>query len=246
VEIILSIINYFNKQKNFEKPIEYWVADPDLGLKELFIHKDSKLPINVSNYYGGGNNINSSKGRAANCYAVITKCLDNISRKEILPEKWSEVKSLKINPIAGVDLNAYYDRKCLNFFYYFDYKIKQNIYASDSSDIVTHELGHAILDALRPDFWNVQNYEIWALHESYGDIIAILNLLENEQILKIVSKETKNDLSKSNVASKLAEQFAKTVYNVTKGKNNINANCLRDAVNNFIYQNTSNSGKKIF
>ncbi len=44
-------------------------------------------------------------------------------------------------PAAGADMNAYYDRRSLRFFYY-NHR-GRNVYFGDSADIVAHELGHA-------------------------------------------------------------------------------------------------------
>jgi hypothetical protein len=62
-----------------------------------------------------------------------------------------------------------------------------------------------------------------------------LNILDNNEILKLIIKETNGTLSSSNSVSRLAEHFAKTIYNVTNGKHGSNPNFLRDAVNSFSY-----------
>lgn len=235
---ILEIIkNYFlNKKINQKNQLEYWVNDPTINIKARHNCGEKLLPFMVNGYYGGGFPQDSYKGRAANCYATIDVCLNNIgSNLKNFPTSWADTKNLNIYPLAGMDLNAYYDRKNIKFFYYFDYTLRKNIYLCESSDVVSHELGHAILDAIRPDFWNVQSYEIWALHESFGDIIAILNILYNKDILKLIVKETNGDLARSNTVSRMAEHFAKTIYNVTNGKYGASPNSLRDAVNDFEY-----------
>jgi hypothetical protein len=235
---ILEIIkNYFlNKKINQKDQLEYWANDPTTNIKAKHNYGEKLLPFMVNGYYGGGFPQDSYKGRAANCYATIDVCLNNIeSNLKNFPSSWADTKNLNIYPLAGMDLNAYYDRKNIKFFYYFDYTLRKNIYLCESSDVVSHELGHAILDAIRPDFWNVQSYEIWALHESFGDIIAILNILYNKDILKLIIKETNGDLSQSNTVSRMAEHFAKTIYNVTNGKYGASPNSLRDAVNTFEY-----------
>jgi hypothetical protein len=227
--------NYFSKKVFKNKDIEYWLNDPSLNIKGFYKNIQPAKSFKVNGYSGGGFELNSYKGRAANCYAVTHKLLSFFEEKGFEIPSWPEIETLNIYPMAGMDLNAYYDRKSIRFFYYFDYKLIKNIYLCESSDVVSHETGHAILDAIRPDFWNVQSYEIWALHESFGDISAILNILDNEEILKLIIKETNGNLSSSNSVSRLAEHFAKTVYNVTNGKFGSNPNFLRDAVNNYSY-----------
>jgi len=232
IELLKSLI-CFKSTIDSTSPIEYWVNDPSINLKMKTKHKECQLPINVSGYKGGGHLINTSQGRSANCYIVLNNCIENLI--EYCPKDWALKLPLNIYPMAGLDLNAYYDRKSIKYFYFYDIVEKKNIYLCESADVVTHELGHAILDALRPDFWSVQSYEIWALHEAFSDFIAIISILNNKQILKIATKETSNNLLKSNPISRLAEHFAKTLYNVTKGKKGIGPESLRDAVNDFIY-----------
>lgn len=237
LDFIKRIISY-KDVINKDSPIDYWANDPSINLILQTTHKDPMPAFLVDGYKGGGYQLDSNPGRAAGCHALMNNCLDILIKHK--PENWILNKPLKVYPAAGVDLNAFYDRNSLKFFYYFDKINKKNTYSCESSDIVTHEFGHAMLDAIRPDFWNVQSYEIWALHESFGDIIAIINILNNEKILEIAIKETKNNLFKSNTISRLAEHFAKTVYNVTNGKSGIKPNSLRDACNNFAYTNPKN------
>src|SRR5207249_3490269 len=73
---------------------------------------------------------------------------------------------------AGVDLNAYYDRRELAFFH--DTVARTTVYTGESPDVLCHELGHAVLDALRPGLWDAMSVEVAAFHEACGDISALL------------------------------------------------------------------------
>src|SRR5687767_612519 len=55
-------------------------------------------------------------------------------------------KKLLIEPDAGEELNAYYDGDSLRFFHY--PVGKSVIHSGASTDVVAHEVGHALLDAL--------------------------------------------------------------------------------------------------
>lgn len=219
------------------KPIDYWLNDPSTpSFVGRAVYTKPKLPLVVNGFVGGGYKITTSQGRAANCYAVINNTLNNITPKiEKFPGKWAATSNLQVYPVAGQDFNAYYDRRSLRFFYGYDPVVRKNIYTSDSSDVVSHELGHALLDSIRPDFWNIQSYEVWALHESFGDIVALLSIMENKAVLSSVIKQTAGDLSKSNTISRLAEEFGKAIYDITKGAGGYTPFYLRDAVNNFNY-----------
>jgi hypothetical protein len=84
-------------------------------------------------------------------------------------------RKLDLIPNAGVDLNAYYDGQSLSFFEYTTAGI--TTYSAASTDVVAHEAGHALLDAIRPDLWDSTFPETNAFHEAFGDCIAILTAL---------------------------------------------------------------------
>lgn len=150
--------------------------------------------------------------------------------------QWSTTKLLNVLPKAGVDFNAYYDRKNLKFFYDNDTVLNKTVYSARSSDIVSHELGHGILDALRPDLWSAVAMEIWSFHESFGDMMAIISAMLSDDVINFALAETSNDLSQSNTISKLAEELGIAVYNMYDGADNGSLNnALRDASINFDY-----------
>ncbi len=76
----------------------------------------------------------------------------------------------------GEDLNAYYDRRALNFFHGF--AGGGTVYSGESPDVVCHEQGHAILDAIKPELFNAGSNEVAAFHEAFGDMSAILAALK--------------------------------------------------------------------
>lgn len=181
---------------------------------------------------------NEAEKRALNCYVSMGNCINNIQSRLPNPiHSWASTSDLVVMPSAGVEMNAYYDRRSLRFFYY-NYKGK-NVYFSDSADIITHELGHAILDAMRPDFWSVQALEIWSFHEAFSDIVAIFNLMTYDKVIEKVLAETGGDLKSSNTASRLAEEIGDLIRKVTNDQNYL-PNALRDpAVEVFHYVDPS-------
>lgn len=181
---------------------------------------------------------NAHERRAVNCHMVVGNCLNKLQEKSKTPVKeWAGTSCLSVNPVAGKDMNAYYDRRSLKFFYH-PYR-GRNVYFSDSSDIVAHELGHAFLDAMRPDFWSVQSLEIWSFHEAFSDIVAMFNLMNHEKAVVSVLNETGGDLRRSNVASRLAEEVGAMIRGVT-GDPSYLPDALRDpAKERFTYVDPS-------
>ena len=74
-------------------------------------------------------------------------------------ESWHNLKTLPVDPQVDHRLdpsnpngfNAYYDRGGLFFYYDKDDITNKEAYASESLEVVSHEAGHAILDAVQPD-----------------------------------------------------------------------------------------------
>jgi len=181
---------------------------------------------------------NQNELRASNCFFTIANCISNAQNLFYSPlKKWSACNILEVDTAAGPDLNAYYDRKSIKLFYY-NFKGK-NFYFADSADVVTHELGHALLDAMRPDFWSVQSLEIWSFHEAFSDIIALFNLMSYDVALEKALEETKGSLLSSNCISRLAEEVGILIRNITRDDSYL-SNALRDpAVEHFKYVDPS-------
>jgi len=132
----------------------------------------------------------------------------------------------------GVDLNAYYDRTALKFFH--GSSAEGVVYSGESPDILCHEMGHAILDALKPELWNVGSQEVAAFHESFGDMSAILSALQLPVMRAAVIAETDGHLNRSSRLSRLAEQLGQAIRESYPDA--VEPDCLRNASNRFMYQ----------
>jgi len=132
-------------------------------------------------------------------------------------------------------LNAYYDRKALHFFRGEDSKTGAVVHSGDSPDVVVHEQGHAVLDAIRPDLWDAPHFEVAAFHEAFGDISSILAALAEPDLARAALQETKGALDHSNLVSRLAEELAAAVV-ARFGPEAALPDSLRDAVNPFRYR----------
>jgi hypothetical protein len=156
---------------------------------------------------------------------------------EIPFTQWAGTNSLSILPLAGVDFNAFYNRSSMQFFFARDPVANINVYTADSADIVSHELGHAILDGFRPDTWNVASLEVWSFHEAFADLIALLSIMQHEEILHRSLTENGGNLRIDSVMTRLAESMGTAIYNVTNGNGNRPKNYLRSVINDFKYVN---------
>lgn len=155
----------------------------------------------------------------------------------LLPKagKWIPGRVLPVVPVEGEGLNAFYDRIALHFFRDVDSKTGAIVQSGDSPDVVTHEQGHAVLDAIRPDLWDAPHFEVAAFHEAFGDVAAILVALEEPELVAAVLEETRGSLDASNLVSRLAEELAAAVA-ARYGPGAALPDALRDAVNSFRYR----------
>ena len=80
------------------------------------------------------------------------------------------------------DLNAFYDRDGFQFFEFDDGKKKT--LSGTSTDVVAHEVGHGLLDSIRPDLWDTPFLEVGAFHEAFGDCMALLTALGDQATSK--------------------------------------------------------------
>lgn len=199
--------------------------------------KPAGMNFKIDGFTGPTTTMYTPEHQAAMCHYSITQAINIMRRvlKQPILNNWSSVQTLYVQPRAGKQLNAFYDRVGLKFFYAMDPVAKQMVYASSSSDVVLHETGHALLDALRPDLFNVQAYEVWALHEAFGDIHSIINALHHDKFIDAVISETQGNLAQSNVLTRLAEEMGRAIYNLTGGRGGHMAGALRNAWNSFTY-----------
>jgi hypothetical protein len=139
-------------------------------------------------------------------------------------------KKLPLLQDAGVDLNAFYDRASFSFFH--EQVGKQTFFSGASTDVVAHEVGHGLLDSLRPDFFSVNFLEVGALHEAFGDCMAILTALEDSATRQALLSVAP-DLRKRNFVEGTAEQLSHAIGLAIPGHN---ASVPRRAFNKLQYQ----------
>jgi hypothetical protein len=149
---------------------------------------------------------------------------------------WEIGASLPVLLDEGEDLNAYYDRRALNFFH--GPAPSGTVYSGESPDVVCHEMGHAILDAIKPQLWGAASHEAGAFHESFGDMSAILSALQLQSLRAAILHDTGGHLYQSSRLSRLAEQLGTAIR--AQHPDAVNPDCLRNAVNSFTYQDPIN------
>jgi hypothetical protein len=129
-------------------------------------------------------------------------------------------------------LNAFYDRESLQFFHHNVSGVE--IYSGEHPDVVCHELGHGVLDALAPKLFDAASAETSALHESFGDISALLSALRQDALRDALLAETQFAIEQSSRVSRMAEQLG---WAIAQGRPTaVDPGCLRDASNSLFYR----------
>jgi len=144
---------------------------------------------------------------------------------------------LPVFPNDGLELNAYYDRESLRFFEHST--AGKSTFSGASTDVVAHETGHALLDAVRPDLMNRilgganPLPEINAFHESFGDCVAFLTALSDPDT-RAALLAVAPDLGTANFVEALMEDLADGVLRFL-GPDHPSAQPRR-ALNNFQWE----------
>jgi hypothetical protein len=218
--------------------INYRLNDPttpELVIQMPVPLSPQAMPFEVAGFVGNNlGELGTKQNQAANVYATIANSLNYTLECRKL-KNWARTHRLKIDPRAGNKLNAYYDGRALKFFYTLDRQAKKIVYTADSVDIVAHELGHAVLDTMRPDFWSSQGLEVWGFHEAFADISAVVTVMLHDEMIEYALKKTDGNLRKSNAISKLAEEVGGVIYGMTGGKGGFKPGEMRNAINDFKY-----------
>jgi hypothetical protein len=156
-----------------------------------------------------------------NVWAVITNILNMLEGERFFGRRipWAFKRGrLLVLPHAGYWENAFYDRTtgALHFFYFEDQK-GNPVYTCLSHDIVTHELGHAVLDGLKPYYNEISSAATAGFHEYFGDAIAMTSTLSHKDIVIDFAGRGEGDLSVPNVIAHIAAEFGKATSPDTYG-----------------------------
>lgn len=126
----------------------------------------------------------------------------------------SNRKRLALLRDDGEDINAYYDGDSVRFFHH---RVgTRTVYTGASTDVVAHELGHALLDTIRPPLWDSNYPEAAAFHEAFGDCTALLTALADADIRSAAVKL----VGRRNFVETLGEQLSWAVLRVIGAQNN--------------------------
>lgn len=154
-----------------------------------------------------------------NAYAICVGAIELVEWELGHSIGWGfEASRLIVLPHAGYLANAFYseDTHSLQFYSFVSPGLRGIFHTCLSHDIVAHETGHAILDAIRDRYTEGLHRETAAFHEAMGDITALLAALSR----KSVREKSAHTMRKRNLVTDIAEHFEgrhHTLRNFLKG-----------------------------
>lgn len=150
-------------------------------------------------------------------------------------------EQITLNPDGGEMLNAYYsrDEASLNFFHATDPKTNELVMTGASGEVVSHEVGHAILDGLRPGFLTSWKADTNGFHEAFGDCTAMLLSTQDDSVCQLVANQTGGDFSKPNCLAATGEELGQVINNSSKPGQGTGGTYIRNAINDLKWQDPS-------
>lgn len=166
--------------------------------------------------------------------ARTIRCWEELFDRDFVA--WHSGSPLRVKLRAGRDLNAFYDRKSLQFFYDTDRVTGRAVYAAESLDVVAHEAGHAVLDVYQPGYWSLPDPETAAFHEAFADCSSLLVTLGEPSVRRAFLEGAGRSLRASNLVSRLAEALGRAIHDNYGPASVSDPTRLRDANNRFRYR----------
>ena len=130
--------------------------------------------------------------------------------------KLYDVRRLRLYPHALRTDNAYYspDKKAILFGYFPSSSGRDDptapgsmVFACLSSDIIAHEMTHALLDGLHRRYEEPSNLDVLAFHEGFADIVALFQHFTIEEMVRFEIDRVRGNLSAEGLLGALAKQF---------------------------------------
>jgi hypothetical protein len=149
-------------------------------------------------------------------YAVAMSVIERFERFVGRRFRWRGDDKLRLVPHAFEGRNAFFDpqRRAVLFGYYrADPRDPgpnlpgQVIFTCLSSDIIAHEVTHAIVHRLRRHFSEATNPDVFALHEAFADLIALFQHFVHREVVLAAVATTSGDLRENSGLLDLACEF---------------------------------------
>jgi hypothetical protein len=164
-----------------------------------------------SGKYVADGNPTSAATIAVNAFGTVFQTVRRFEDEQALGRRvrWAfGSEQLLIVPRAGDWANAFYERETRSLqFFYFAGSSGGRVYTALSRDVVAHECGHALLDAVVPSLYDSSTPQSVAIHEAVADLVAVIMALDSSRLRQAVLERTGNSLAGENPFNAIAEEF---------------------------------------
>ena len=146
-------------------------------------------------------------------YAVGMSVIERFERHLGRRFRFRADKQLYLVPHAFEGTNAFFDPiKQAIFFGYFKASPLadlpgQTIFTCLSSDIIAHELAHALVHRLRPRLVESTNSDVFAIHEGVADLVALFQHFAYRDVVFQALTEASGQIDSGGVLFELASEF---------------------------------------
>lgn len=144
-----------------------------------------------------------------NAYAIASRAVDLVEYELGRLLDWGfEANRLIILPHAGYLANAFYEEATHSLQFYSFRQADGSVYhTSLVHDIVAHETGHALLDAVRDRYTEGNHRETAAIHEAFGDLAAVFAAFSHQVVREQFLAAVGRTLRGPNPVASIAENF---------------------------------------
>jgi len=151
-------------------------------------------------------------------YGVAMSVIERFERFLGRRFEWRGSKPLRLVPHAFEGRNAYFDpkRRAVLFGYFLADDEpganlpRQLVFTCLSTDIIAHEVTHALVDRLREYFTEATNPDVFAWHEAFADLVALFHHFAFADVVANAVASSQADLRSADALLDLAKEFGAT------------------------------------
>ncbi|MEX2546933.1 MAG: hypothetical protein WD830_03995 [Chloroflexota bacterium] len=192
-------------------PVRAGPVGTDLAVFDYDRERDRVLPAAMPNRSGAFPMyaLEDPRFHQLNAYAIAARAIDLVEYELGRTLAWGfEANRLIVLPHAGYLANAFYEEDTHSLQFYSFRQLDGSIYhTSLVHDIVAHETGHALLDAVRDRYTEGNHRETAAIHEAVGDLAAVFAAFSHEIVREQFLASAGPTLRGPNLVASIAEDF---------------------------------------
>lgn len=198
-------------QVTVKAPVQGGPVGTDLAVFDYDRERDRVLPSALPDGTGVFPDypVDDPRFHQLNAYAIAARAIDLVEFELGRLLEWGfEANRLILLPHAGYLANAFYEEDTHSLQFYSFRLFDGSVYhTSLVHDVVAHETGHALLDAVRDRFTEGNHRETAAIHEAVGDLSAVFAAFSHQVVREQFLASAGPTLRGPNLVASIAEDF---------------------------------------